>query len=311
MKGHHRKPTEFFRRDMMADSTTGGKLDAGAVALLTVLCLIWGLNAIAMKYATEGIAPIFCAGLRSLIATVCLMGWMMFRRIALFPGHLKDGMIIGLLFGAEFGLLYVAILYTTVSSAWILLYTAPLFHALGAHFFLTGDRISATKSAGLILSFAGIVVLLSEDLGLPTLQQFYGDLMAVGAAALWALTTVYVKRRLVAAVSPYHTLFYQTLFSIPLLFLLSFAFQETQIQTIDWLIFISMAYQGILVAFVSYLGWFFLVHSYAVSRLSAFTFLTPVFATIAGIGLLKEPLTLRLIISLVLVSIGLYIMNQG
>ncbi|MGD8273781.1 MAG: DMT family transporter, partial [Desulfobacterales bacterium] len=122
--------------------------------------------------------------------------------------------------------------------------------------------------------------------------------------------TVVIKRRLVAAVSPYHTLFYQTLFSIPILFLFSFLYQETPIRYLDGLIWVSLAYQGILVAFVSYLVWFFLVHSYPVSQLSAFTFLTPVFATLAGVLLLGEPLTLRLISSLALVSIGIYIVNR-
>ena len=289
---------------------THDKLDARAVVILTVLCLIWGLNAVAMKYATEGIAPIFCAGLRSLIATVCLMIWMAGRRIPLFVGHIKDGMLIGLLFGAEFGLLYLAIRYTTASSAWILLYTSPFFHALGAHFFLTGDRLSIAKTVGMMLSFAGILVLLSQHLGLPSVDQFTGDMLALAAAILWALTTVVIKRRLVAAVSPYHTLFYQTLFSIPILFLLSYLYQETPIRYLNGLIWISLAYQGILVAFISYLVWFFLVHSYPVSRLSAFTFLTPVFATLAGVLLLGEPLILRIIISLTLVSIGIYIVNR-
>jgi drug/metabolite transporter (DMT)-like permease len=291
-------------------TVTRDKLDARAVIILTVLCLIWGLNAVAMKYATEGIAPIFCAGLRSVIATVCLVIWMAGRRITLFVGHLKDGLIIGLLFGAEFGLLYMAIRYTTASSAWILLYTSPFFHALGAHFFLTGDRLSIAKTAGMMMSFAGILILLSQHLGMPSVHQFAGDMLALAAAMLWALTTVVIKRRLVAVVSPYHTLFYQTLFSIPILFLLSFVYQETPIRYLDGLILISLAYQGILVAFISYLVWFFLVHTYPVSRLSAFTFLTPVFATLAGVLLLGEPLTLRLIISLTLVSIGIYIVNR-
>ena len=217
---------------------------------------------------------------------------------------------IGFLFGAEFGLLYLSLLYTTASSAWILLYTTPFFHALGAHFFLIGDRLSWNKVVGLILSFAGILILLSKHLGLPSMQQLTGDVLAISAAVFWALTTVYIKRRLVTAVSPYHTLFYQILFSIPILFLLSFVFQETPVSHVDWLILLSIAYQGILVAFFSYLGWFFLVHTYAVSRLSAFSFLTPVFATLAGVGLLNEPLTLRLIVSLILVSIGIYIVNR-
>ena len=291
-------------------SAVGDRLDARAVILLTVLCLIWGLNAVAIKFSNEGIAPLFCAGLRSVIASVCLMIWMSWKRLEFFPGRLFDGFVVGFLFGAEFGLLYLALLYTTASSAWILLFTTPFFHALGAHFFLSGDRLSWNKAVGLVLSFAGILILLSKHLGLPSMQQLTGDLLAIGAAVLWALTTVYIKRRLVAAVSPYHTLFYQILFSIPILILLSFVFQETPVSHVDWLILLSVAYQGIVVASFSYLGWFFLVHTYAVSRLSSFSFLTPVFATLAGVGLLKEPLTLRLSVSLILVSIGIYVVNR-
>lgn len=293
----------------MPESRSAGTLDYQAICVLTVLCLVWGLNAVAIKYSNAGIAPIFGAGLRSVIATVCLMIWMGFKRLELFPARLKDGVVIGFLFGIEFGLLYTAILFTTVSSAWILLYTSPFFHALGAHFFLSGDRLNLNKCFGLILSFCGILILLTKHLGLTSIQQFAGDFMALAAAAAWALTTVYVKRRLTDAVSPYHTLFYQTLFSIPILFLLSFCFRETPVQTINGLILAAVAFQGILVAGVSYLVWFFLVHRYPISRISAFTFLTPVFATIAGIVLLKEPLTLRIILSLVFVSIGIYIVR--
>jgi drug/metabolite transporter (DMT)-like permease len=289
---------------------TRDKLDARAVILLTVLCLVWGLNAPAIKFTNEGIAPIFCAGLRSVVATACLMVWMLRKRLELFPGRLLDGLVIGCLFGLEFGLLYMSLLYTTASSAWLLLYTTPFFHAIGAHFFLAGDRLSWNKVAGLALAFTGILVLLSNHLGLPSIRQLVGDLLAISAAMLWALTTVYIKRRLVTAVTPYHTLFYQILFSIPVLFLLSYIFQETPVKTINGLILFSFAYQSILVAFVSYLAWFFLVHSYPVSRLASFSFLTPVFATLAGVILLGEPLTMRLIVSLTLVSIGIYIVNR-
>jgi drug/metabolite transporter (DMT)-like permease len=295
---------------MDTDPIVGERLDVKAATLLTALCLIWGLNAVAIKISNEGIAPLFGAGLRSVIATVCLVIWMVRKRLELFPGRLFDGFVIGFLFAGDFGLLYLALLYTTASSAWILLFTSPFFHALGAHFFLSGDRLSWNKAAGLALSFAGILILLSTHLGLPSKLQIMGDLLAIGAAVFWALTTVYIKRRLVDAISPYHTLFYQILFSIPILFLLSFVFQETPISHVDWLILVSVAYQGILVAFFSYLAWFSLVHTYAVSRLSSFSFLTPVFATIAGVGLLNEPLTLRLIVSLILVSIGIYVVNR-
>ena len=80
---------------------------------------------------------------------------MKLRRIALFSGSLLDGLIVGVLFGVAFGLLYLSLLYTTASSAWILLYTTPFFHAVGAHYFLEGDRLNLGKGVGLVLAFGG------------------------------------------------------------------------------------------------------------------------------------------------------------
>ena len=285
-------------------------IDLSAASLLTGLCLLWGLNAVAIKVSNQGIAPIYGAGVRSVIATGCLVSWMKLRRIALFQGSLLDGLIVGVLFGVEFGVLYSSLLYTTASSAWILLYTSPFFHAVGAHYFLERDRLNLGKGVGLILAFGGMVFLLSKHAGLPSLGNLLGDVLALMAAIIWAATTIFIKRRLVGKVSPHHTLLYQTVFSIPVLFIVSAIFREQPIRQINGLILLSVAYQGILIAFISYLLWFFLVHSYPVSRLSAFTFLTPVFATIAGVFLLQESLTPRLILSLFLVSLGIYAVNK-
>ncbi len=285
-------------------------LDLKAVILLALLCMAWGFNAVAMKVSNAGIAPIFCAGIRSVIAVVGLAIWMRINRIPLFTGRLLDGVMVGVLFGFEFAVLFSSLIYTTVSSAWILLYTTPFFHAAGAHYFLTGDRITLQKAIGLVLAFFGIILLLSKHLGLPSLTGLLGDMLALAAAVLWAMTTIYIKRRLVGKVSHHHTLFYQTVFSIPILFLLSALFGETPVHHVDALIISSVLFQGIVIAFVSYLVWFYLVHAYPVSRLSSFTFLTPVFATLSGALFLQEPLTLRLTLSLALVSLGIYVVNR-
>ena len=285
-------------------------LDLKAVALLAVLCMLWGFNGIAIKVSNAGIDPIFCAGIRSVIAVLGLAAWMKVNRMRLFPGKVLDGLVVGILFGVEFALLFSSLLYTTVSSAWILLYSTPFFHTLGAHYFLRGDRITIHKGIGLILAFAGIVLLLSKHLDVPSLIQLSGDLCALSAAVLWAATTIYIKKRLVGEVSHHHTLFYQTVFSIPILFLLSFLFQEVPVQRIDALIISSVLFQGIIIAFISYLVWFYLVHAYPVSLLSAFTFLTPVFATISGVIFINEALTFTLVFSLILVSLGIYVVNM-
>jgi drug/metabolite transporter (DMT)-like permease len=284
-------------------------LDLKAVAILTGICMLWGFNAVAIKESNLGIAPVFCAGIRSVIAVMALALWMKVKKIPLFPSNLMDGLVVGILFGSEFACLYASLLYTTGSSAWILLYASPFFHALGAHFFLKGDRLTVHKSTGLLLAFIGVIVLLSKNFGAPTWTGLVGDLLAFSAAALWALTTIFIKRRLVGSVSFHNTLFYQTLFSIPILFLISVFLKETPIDHLNAVIILSVAFQGIVVAFVSYLLWFYLVHEYPISRLSAFTFLTPVFAIISCVFFLHEPLTWKLLLSLILVSLGIYVVN--
>ncbi len=289
--------------------TAKDTLDVKAVTLLTGLCILWGVNAVAMKISNTGVDPIFGAGIRSVIAAVGLTIWMKAKGMSLFPGSLLDGMAVGVLFGAEFAFLFTSLLFTTVSSAWILLYTTPFFHTLGAHLFLKGDRITVKKGLGLLLSFSGIVILLSKHAGLPSVAEFTGDLFALAAAVLWALTTIYIRRRLVGKVTHHHTLFYQTVFSIPILFALSMLFGEAPVHHLNALVTSSLLFQGLIVACISYLFWFYLVYTYPVSRISAFTFLTPVFAAISGILFLQEPATVRLGLSLLFVSLGIYVMN--
>ena len=285
------------------------RMDVKAGALLTVLCMVWGLNVVAIKISNTGIAPMFGAGLRSLIATICLVVWM-YKNIPLFGGKIWDGMAVGLLFGLEFLFLYPSLVYTSAASAWILLYSAPFFNAIGAHFFLKGDRLNWNKGIGLIVAFVGIVVLLSRDIELPSPAQIFGDILALFGGFFWAVTTIYIKRRLVGSVTHYHTLFYQAIFSIPVLMIGSFVFRETPIHFLSTSIVLSMIFQGVIVAFISYLLWFILVHGYPASLLSSFTFLTPIFAALAGIVFLSEPITVKVGISLVLVSVGIYIVNR-
>ena len=284
-------------------------LDGKAVILLTGLCILWGLNAVAIKFSNTGVDPIFCAGIRSVIAGLGLAVWMKTKGMRLFPGSILDGIVVGVLFGVEFAFLFSSLLFTTVSSAWILLYTTPFFHTLGAHFFLKGDRMTTAKGLGLLLSFSGIIILLSKQLDLPSFVDLTGNLFAIAAAILWALTTIYIRRRLVGKVTHHHTLFYQTVFSIPILFFLSMIFREAPVHHINALVLSSILFQGIIVAFISYLFWFYLVYTYPVSRVSAFTFLTPVFAAISGIVFLHEPATVRLGLSLLFVSLGIYVVN--
>lgn len=283
------------------------------IAVLLSLALIWGANMAIVKIGSRELAPLFMAGLRSLVAAVCLYVWMKARGIRIIPSGnvLGHGIVIGLMFGAEFGFIYVGLQYTLASRTYVLLYTAPFFVALGAHLFLKGDRLHPWKVGGLVLAFAGVVVLFLKDMGSLSMGALPGDLMALAAGALWGATTVYIKKYLACRTVPLQTLFYQVCFSAPFLFLMSLIAGERMISGFSFSAGFSVFYQCIIVAFLSYLVWFEMIHRFPVSLLHAFSFFTPVFGVfLSGAVILGEVISPGLITALVLVSLGMVMVNR-
>jgi drug/metabolite transporter (DMT)-like permease len=312
--------TTVFPREMNPASRGGkralveeSRLQWQPIAVILVLALIWGANMASIKIAARDMAPLFMAGVRSLVAGVGLFIWMKIKGIKVFPSRtiLFHGMVIGALFGSEFGLVYEGLEFTLASRAYVLLYTAPFFAALGAHFFLQGDRLNPWKAAGLAIAFFGVVILFLEKIGPFSVESLPGDLMALAGGALWGATTVYVKKFLAYRTRPLQTLFYQVSFSAPLLFALSFLMESPMVKGVSLIGLSALFYQCIIVAFLSYLVWFELIHRYPVSLLHAFSFFTPVFGVfLSGVLILGEPLHLNLLISLVLVSAGMVLVNR-
>ncbi len=135
---------------MSADggSRTKSQLDAVAVSTLVACCFIWALNQVAVKVANGGLQPVFQAGLRSLFGCALILIWCLVRRIPLFErdGTLGPGLLAGLLFAAEFFLVFIGLDFTTVSRAIVFVYTMPLIVAVGAHFFIPGGGSPSSRS---------------------------------------------------------------------------------------------------------------------------------------------------------------------
>ena len=283
------------------------------IVTLLVLALIWGANMAVIKIGARELPPLFMAGLRSLVASACLYIWIKAKRLTLFPSTkvLLHGIVVGLLFGSEFGFIYVGLEYTLASRTYVLVYTAPFFVAVGAHFFLESDRLNRWKAAGLILAFAGVVILFMKDVGSFFLSALPGDLMILAAGALWGATTVYIKKYLSHHTVPLQTLFYQVFFSAPPLFLMSILLEDPIVLSLSLAAGFSVFYQCIIVAFLSYLVWFELIHRYPVSLLHAFTFFTPVFGVfLSGALILGEIISPSLVVALTLVSLGMILVNR-
>jgi drug/metabolite transporter (DMT)-like permease len=269
---------------------------------------------VSIKISNEGIPPILAAALRSVGASALLWAYARMRREQVWfdRAELKHAVAIGILFGTEFLFLYWGAAFTDASRAVIFLYTTPMWIAVGAHFSLENDRLTRIKVLGLSSAFVGLIAVFGTRS--PTLGPLHwvGDLMEVFAALLWAITTIYVKKVVRDhPVTHVQTLFAQLFFAIPVLAAGSWVFESTHAVSVTPLFAAALAYQTVVVAFFSYTLWFWMICHYQVSKLAAFTFLTPLFGVILSSAVLGEFLTLGLVGGLSLVAVGIYLVNRS
>jgi len=279
---------------------------------MLVLCLTWGFNQVAIKLAIHDIPPLIQAVVRSVIAALLVAAYAKFRGQALFKrdGTLLPGIAAGVLFALEFLLIYRGLIWTTATRAILFIYLAPFFVVIGSRWFIPGDHFHPSQWIGLVLSFVGMVI----AFGLPTPasdpHQMLGDIMMVGAAAAWGVTTLVIKASALNRVSAEKTMLYQLVVSTPLLAVAALGFGE-HVGTMPSLLAIgALAYQAVWVVSVTYVVWFALVIRYSANRLSAFTFLTPLFGVAAGHIVLGEPLTAPFAFAVAFVALGLVLVNR-
>ena len=286
-------------------------LDSKAILAILILTLLWGFNYSAIKYSNEGISPVFASALRSFIASICGAIYCLRKGEKLFHTDIRlfHGIVVGLLFGLEFACIYFGMLYTDSARSVVFVFLSPFVVAVGAHFFLKGDRLTLLKTLGLMTAFVGILFVFYGKPKTAKPNMLIGDLLEITAGILWGATTLYIKRFMAGKVQPIHTFLYQLFFSIPILFGVSLILEPNWIYRIDPLILTSIFYQSVIVAFISYSIWFKLIHQYSVSRLSAFTFFTPIFGVLSGILFLGEEFTFSLMVGLPMVSVGIFVVN--
>ena len=289
---------------------TKDHIDLKGAATILILTLLWGLNYPAIKFSNAGLSPIFTALLRSSIASILGIIYCIIIKQPLFHKGITlfHGFIVGMLFGLEFVCLYLGMLYTDAARSVIFIYLSPFVVAIGAHIFLK-ERLNIIKTIGLIFAFLGIYLVFKGKPSAYNRLMLLGDMLEIMAAIFWGATTLYIKKYLAHKVHPINTFLYQLVFSIPVMFVCAYVLEDVWIRDINPLVIGSIVYQSVIVAFVSYLMWFKLIHVYPVGKLSVFTFLTPIFGVFSGILFLKEQLTIGLTLGLILVCFGVYCAN--
>ena len=291
----------FDRRDAV---------DIAAAAIMVGLTFSWGLNGVAAKLSYAGFSPVFVAVARSVVGGLLVFMWCRYRGIRLFEndGTLWPGLLAGLLFGAEFVLIFVGLEFTTVARSALMVNTMPFWVLVGAHFLL-GEHMTLRKWAGLAMAFAGVVLVFSDKLSLPGPEAITGDIMSLGAGILWAATTLVIKKSRLATASAEKLLLYQlavsAVMTLPLLPLAGPA-----VRGFSPLATGALLFQAVYVVAFTYILWFWLVRRYPAAGLSSFAFLTPAFGVLCGGILLGEPLSLRIFAALGLIAAGLIVVNR-
>lgn len=288
-------------------------LDGVAAGILLACCMFWGFQQVLVKATLPELAPVYQASLRFVGATLLLLLWCRWRGVALFArdGTLGPGLLAGALFAAEFACLYIGLQYTTASRLTVFLYTSPFWVALVLPLLVRAERLRAVQWLGLVLAFVALVLAVRESFVAPTTEgQLFGDLLALAGGLSWGLTTVTIRATTLARSSPEKLLFYQVGVSAATLPLLSLALGESWTWRFSGFALTSLLLQTVVGAFASYLVWMWMLGRYPATRISAFAFLTPMFALLFGALWLREPLTPSLLAALALVALGIVLVNR-
>jgi drug/metabolite transporter (DMT)-like permease len=294
------------------NSAAGRALTPGAVALVLMLCLSWGFNQIAVKLVLPDVPPMLQAVSRSVGALPVLLVIAWARGVRLFArdGTLWPGLSAGLIFSIEFVLIYRGLTLTSASRAVVFLYTAPFFVALGSYLFL-GERLRASQWVGLGLSFAGVALAIGVPQANVDAKVLFGDLLIVVGGALWAATTLLVKATALINAPAEKGLGYQVALSIPILAFAAWVTGEKITHVPHALSLSLLAYQAFWVVGLTFTLWVALVKTYSASKLSAFTFITPLFGVVASYFIMHDTLTPVFGAAALLVIAGLYLVNRS
>jgi drug/metabolite transporter (DMT)-like permease len=286
-------------------------MDAAGAAGLVAFSLLLAVNQVSIKLVNAGFQPVFFAGLRSALAALCVYAWLRWRGIPVrtAPGSLGAGLLIGLIFAAEFLFLFLALDLTTVVRTSIIFYSMPVWLALAAHIGLPGERITARKAVGLGMAFAGTAWAILDQRSSHGEASLLGDLCALAAAFGWAGTAFMARGSAMVRERPEMQLFWMVSVSGAVLLAISPLFGPV-IRELQPLHFAGLAFQVIVVVSAGFIFWLWLLSIYPAASVASFSFLTPIFGLTLGWILLGEPVGPGILGAAALVAAGLILINR-
>ena len=280
------------------------------VGILTAfLCVIFGSNAVAVKFAFSGMGVFTTAALRFSIAALAIFIWARVtgHTLALKKGQLHQVLILAALFSIQLSMFYFGLSKSNASRGTLIANLVPFWVLFLAHFFIPGDRISRKKFFGILLGFSGVACMFAEKKGV-SVDFRLGDLIILSATFIWACSVIYLKR-IISAFSAFQVTFYSMVFSVPIFLLEAFLWDAQMISKLDLKILGAVLYQSLITATFGFVTWNTLLQKYGAVALHSFIFIMPIAGVALGGLILGEPITSKLLIALVLIVSGILIVH--
>lgn len=275
------------------------------VLLGLLVIVIWSLNIIVIKVGVAELPPLLMTTLRFVLVAALLVPFYPVTR-----AQLPFLVLLSITFGSlHFALLFIGLGQAEAGTGALLVQMGTPFATLLAVVFLK-EKLGPKRLAGLLLSFAGVVVLA----GGPTLPSPLPLTILLLSAFGWAVSQLLIKRG--PPIAPLALAGWVALFAVPQVALGSWLFEQQQWQAItqaSWLGWGAVAYTAIMSSIAAYGIWYALLRRHPVNRVVPMTLLTPVFAVGLGTLLMDDPLGVHKLVGggLVVAGIALIVLKFG
>jgi drug/metabolite transporter (DMT)-like permease len=274
------------------------------LALLT--SVFWGANTVAIKLGLADAPPLRLAWMRFVIggAAIALWAWATGRLAGLRVARdeWRPLVVLALIFTAQIGSMNVGTSLTSAAHASILLNLYSVHTVVLSHFLVPGDRLTARSLGGVVIAYAGIVLLFAGQPG-GGAASLLGDAIVFVSAFLLAERLVYMARA-VQRLDPVKLLLAQAAIGSAL-FMLGSALTEPGPTVWTARLVASIAYQGVVIAGFNFVVNLWLLQRYRPSSLVPFFLTQPLFGVLAAALLTGEPLTWPLLVAGIAVAIGM------
>jgi drug/metabolite transporter (DMT)-like permease len=281
------------------------------IFLLVLLGAIWGSSFFNIKIATYSYEPYTLALIRVILATVTMLIVSSLYKIKIyaFSKNWKTYALVGICnITIPFSLIAIGTNKIDSYLAAMLMSTTPMTGSILAHFFTKDEKITFLKSLGIILGFTGILLLFFDKLIINESNYFFVLVILLGST-FYSISGILILKKLKKSGNlnvTTSTMIWSMITLLPLSFIFENPFESTP--TLESTL--ALIYLGVVATGFAWWLRFKILANNGIVFQTQVAYLIPIFGVIFGALILKEQITWKVLASLVIIILGIYIVKK-